>query len=241
MRPSPYQLKGKDLSLSQRFSLYINSVCMHSQNVLFVWAFVATILLIFQNTSGPLTENITTTLRVPKCPYVWHGGSPTHNGSCWCGNDGYCMCTPSLAIDAIMEVDTPSEDVSIVLVRRRDAPRDKHAIVGGFVEVGESVEAAVHREVKEETNLVVSEIELFQIYSDPHRDLRRHTASAVYRGRVRDSSTLKVGDDAKSTEIIKLKDALSLLDLTFDHSKILRDYARKYHPDIQFENKKHSL
>ena len=39
------------------------------------------------------------------CPYVWHGGSPSgsHRGSCWCGDDNYCMCTPSLAIDCIIE------------------------------------------------------------------------------------------------------------------------------------------
>ena len=43
------------------------------------------------------------------CPIQkWHGGSPldTYGGSCYCGNDKYCMCTPSLAIDAIIEVHT---------------------------------------------------------------------------------------------------------------------------------------
>jgi len=39
---------------------------------------------------------------------VWHGGYPVkkgkyqHDGSCWCGQDSYCMCTPSLAIDSIL-------------------------------------------------------------------------------------------------------------------------------------------
>ena len=35
----------------------------------------------------------------------WHGGSPNKfpRGSCWCGEiDKYCMCTPSLAIDAVI-------------------------------------------------------------------------------------------------------------------------------------------
>lgn len=26
-------------------------------------------------------------------------------GSCWCSRDAYCLCTPSLAIDAIIEMD----------------------------------------------------------------------------------------------------------------------------------------
>ena len=44
------------------------------------------------------------------CPteHKWNGGTPlpldTYHGSCYCGNDKYCMCTPSLAIDAIIEV-----------------------------------------------------------------------------------------------------------------------------------------
>ena len=142
------------------------------------------------------------------------------------------MCTPSLAIDAIMEVDDGLSELSIVLVRRKDAPRDKHAIVGGFVEVGETMEDAVRREVKEETNLDVTDIELFTIYSDPQRDARRHTVSAVYKGKVKSISGMKVGDDAKGVEVIKLKDAVTLLDLAFDHKTILFDYIARYHPDI---------
>lgn len=50
----------------------------------------------------------------PPCPYKWHGGSPTdsHPGSCWCGNDTYCLCTPSLAIDAIIELQRPNQGAS---------------------------------------------------------------------------------------------------------------------------------
>jgi 8-oxo-dGTP diphosphatase len=209
------------------------------QNIILPWAIIATCLLIFQsfsNTSSNYAENTTSSLRQRVCPYTWHGGSPAFNGSCWCGHDAYCMCTPSLAIDAIMEVTQPSDSqVYIVLVRRRDIPRDKHAIVGGFVEIGESVENAVHREVREETNLEVTGLELFQMYSDPHRDLRRHTVSAVYRGHVEQSEIrehMKVGDDAKGVVVIKLSDALSLLDIAFDHAEILTDYARKFHPDL---------
>ena len=96
-----------------------------------------------------------------RCPYKWHGGSPTDSprGSCWCGLDSYCMCTPSLAIDAIIEVtggetnadanaNGESDTLSLVLVHRRDPPKDRYAIPGGFVDVGESVEAAVRREVR---------------------------------------------------------------------------------------------
>ena len=53
--------------------------------------------------------------RTQPCPYVWHGGAPSGEprGSCWVGNDGYAMCTPSLAIDLVIE----SGDDAVVLVR----------------------------------------------------------------------------------------------------------------------------
>lgn len=52
------------------------------------------------------------------------------------------MCTPSLAIDAIIEVrksihtdpeEFQSDEVSVVLVKRRDPPRDVYAIPGRYI------------------------------------------------------------------------------------------------------------
>lgn len=176
-----------------------------------------------------------------KCPYKWHGGSPNGDlrGSCWCGLDSYCMCTPSLAIDAIIEVpgkiavpDGNDNDPYIVVVRRKDPPKDKHAIPGGFVDVGETVEHATIREVKEETNLNVASLEQFHVYSDPARDARRHTVSVVFRCIVSDLSTLHKGDDAKGVDLIKLKDLLKAeANLAFDHAKIFREYAQRYYAE----------
>jgi ADP-ribose pyrophosphatase YjhB (NUDIX family) len=54
---------------------------------------------------------------------------------------------------------------------------------GGFVNVGETVENAVLREVHEETNVMLDEDSVFQVrtVSDPRRDPRRHTVSVVFR------------------------------------------------------------
>lgn len=224
-----YSVKDKEGSC--RSEVMLN--CKQYSGLLLCWAVIATVLFVRQSLNiQSVTDTASSNLRQPKCPYIWHGGSPTHNGSCWCGNDGYCMCTPSVAIDAVMEVESNDKDVHIVLVRRKDAPRDKHAIVGGFVEVGEAVEDAVWREVKEETNLDVTDLQLFDIYSDPQRDARRHTVSVVYRGLIKDTSGMKVGDDAKRVEVIRLRDAMTLLDLAFDHKQILTDYIKTYHPEL---------
>lgn len=187
--------------------------------ILLLWALIATYSALFR---GAVT-----------CPWIWHGGSPAFKGSCWCGADDYCMCTPSLAIDGIIEVQDPANpsEISIVLVHRRDPPKDLYAIPGGFVDIGETVEHATARELKEETNLDVTGLEQFRVYSDPTRDKRRHTVSAVLRGRALDVTALHKGDDAKAVKIIPLR-LVPTLDLAFDHRVILMDYIEKYHPHL---------
>jgi 8-oxo-dGTP diphosphatase len=205
-----------------------------SQNMMFpnkyralLWAVVAALVVMLVVSIAMLRDTL---LPVPPrpCPYVWHGGSPTdsHRGSCWCGLDEYCMCTPSLAIDCIIEYEQ-----SVVLVWRKDPPADRFAIPGGFVSVGESAETATIREIKEETNLTLSSLEQFRFYSDPGRDARRHTVSMVYRGTVTDVTSIHTGDDAKSVKVIPMKEVL-FLNLAFDHRSIFEDYFRRYHPAI---------
>jgi 8-oxo-dGTP diphosphatase len=83
------------------------------------------------------------------------------------------------------------------------------------VNVGETLEETVTREVKEETNLGLVSLEQFKIYSDPNRDKRRHTVSAVFRCIATDSKDLKKGDDAKYVAVVPLRDVLKL-PLAFD-------------------------
>ena len=110
------------------------------------------------------------------------------------------------------------------------------------MEVGETVEEAVIREVHEETNLALSvqanHLEQFHVYSNPNRDKRRHTVSAVCRCVVsmKDAGGLKKGDDAKQVVLMPLKDALRL-NLAFDHHVILSDYIKAYHPSLLLPSK----
>ena len=86
--------------------------------------------------------------------------------------------TPLLAADTIIEL-TDFHDRPIVLIERANPPFG-WAIPGGFVDVGEIVEYAAVREAKEEVCLDISLIALLGIYSDPSRDNRGHTVTAVY-------------------------------------------------------------
>ncbi len=67
----------------------------------------------------------------------------------------------------------------VILIKRKNPPNG-WAIPGGFVDYGESVEAAAIREAREETGLELSGLRQFHVYSDPRRDQRVHTISTVF-------------------------------------------------------------
>jgi 8-oxo-dGTP diphosphatase len=163
----------------------------------------------------------------------WHGGHPIQDrsGACWCGGiDEYCMCTPSLAIDLIITSASFSEgnfnDVNVAeyiwLVRRKDT--DQLATMGGFVNINETVEHAVKRELQEEMGLELRfPPRLVGVYSDPRRDNRRRTVSAVYAVHLEDNFQPQAGDDAK--EVIRISiDEIELHSYFSDHRTILLDY-----------------
>ena len=125
--------------------------------------------------------------------------------------------TPLLTVDIIIEMtDRPGRPV--VLIERRHPPHG-WAMPGGFVDVGESLESAAVREAREETSLDVTLKVLLGNYSDPGRDARGHTASAVYIAEA--TGEPMAADDARNLELV---DPHELPPLVFDHARILADY-----------------
>jgi 8-oxo-dGTP diphosphatase len=123
---------------------------------------------------------------------------------------------PVPTVDVIIE--TPGE--KIVLIERKNPPPG-WALPGGFVDSGETLAAAARREAMEETGLDVELTELFHCYSDPRRDPRQHTVSAVFIGRPRGGFEPKGSDDAARAGRFALDE---LPELAFDHGTILADY-----------------
>jgi 8-oxo-dGTP diphosphatase len=108
----------------------------------------------------------------------------------------------------------------VLLIRRRHEPfRDGYALPGGFVDVGETVEHACRRELKEETGLEVGALRLIGVYSDPNRDPRGHTCSIAYLAGV-DRADVRAGDDAAAAEWVADWRSETM---AFDHAKILAD------------------
>ncbi len=130
--------------------------------------------------------------------------------------------TPYLAVDVIVQLWEGDRFKGIVLVERKNPPVGL-AIPGGFVEVGESVEAAAVREIKEETGLDVKLRRLLGVYSEPDRDPRFHVVSVVFVGDAEGDP--QAGSDAKEVKVFRIED-VPLDRLVFDHSRIILDYLR---------------
>ena len=124
--------------------------------------------------------------------------------------------TPKLTVDAVIIFDG-----RLVLIQRKNPPFEgMFAFPGGFVEVGETTEAAVIREAEEETGLSIEIVKLLGVYSKPSRDPRGHTVSVCYLSK--GYGDLAAGSDAKN---VALFDVDEVPELAFDHGEIL-DQAR---------------
>jgi len=133
--------------------------------------------------------------------------------------------TPYISTDGIVEIYIDGTFMGIVLIDRLNPPHGT-ALPGGFMDIGETIEACLKREMREEIGLEVEIVQLLGLYSDPSRDPRFHTVSAVYVCRA--YAMPKAGDDAKSTKVVAIGD-LHTESFVFDHGRIIEDYlaARK--------------
>jgi len=141
-----------------------------------------------------------------------------------CGEVLRLYRNPRLTVDIIIEV----TGKGIILIERKNPPFG-WAIPGGFVDYGESLEAAAIREAREETGMELVNLRQFHAYSDPERDPRGHTVSVVFTAIGKGFPV--AADDAKNLQIFPL-DRLPE-HLAFDHAAILADYSGAGRQDLQ--------
>ena len=118
-----------------------------------------------------------------------------------------------LSVDAVI-----LKNGHLLLIKRGFEPyKDSWALPGGMVDLNESVEEAVEREVLEETSLKVISLLLIGIFSRPGRHPRQAVAIA-YKCEV--EGIAKAGDDARDLKYFPLNDVPK--SLAFDHSEIIK-------------------
>jgi 8-oxo-dGTP diphosphatase len=127
--------------------------------------------------------------------------------------------TPLLTVDCVVF----DAEGRVLLIRRARPPFEgSYALPGGFVDIGETVEAAAKRELLEETGVKVGKLTLVGVYSDPDRDPRGHTCSVAFTTKIKTAKPI-AGDDASAAEWVALKPSTKL---AFDHCKIIRDAVK---------------
>ncbi len=125
---------------------------------------------------------------------------------------------PRVAVDGLVV----HADKLVTVRRGHDPFRGMLALPGGFVELGEPVEAAVVREVREETGLETRVVRLVGVFSDPMRDPRGHVVSITY-ALAETAGVLIAGSDAAE---ILLIDPEAPPPMAFDHNEIVRRWRR---------------
>jgi len=126
---------------------------------------------------------------------------------------------PAVTVDALVFCRS-GEVLYVALIRRAQPPFEGDwAFPGGFVDMEESLEQSVSRELMEETGLEGIPLEQFYTAGDVHRDPRHRTITIVYIGFTPDElPDMVAGDDAGEASWFPVD---RLPALAFDHAEIL--------------------
>ncbi len=126
---------------------------------------------------------------------------------------------PAVTTDAVVFFEN-NNGWEVLLIRRKNNPfKEMWALPGGFVEMDETLEEGVLRELEEETGLKGIKLEQLHTFSTVDRDPRGRTIGVAFWGfTTKENSTVKGGDDASEAKWFPIK---NLPTLAFDHQEIM--------------------
>ncbi len=131
---------------------------------------------------------------------------------------------PALTVDAVV-FKKSDKNYKVLLIERKFPPyKGKWALPGGFVDMDETLDNAISRELKEETGLENIHLEQLHTFGTLNRDPRGRTVSVVYWGIAKNDSNAVAGDDAAKA---KWFDINTLPELAFDHNNVIKMAIKK--------------
>lgn len=131
---------------------------------------------------------------------------------------------PAVTVDAAVLVKKDGITSILLIERKHDPFKGCYALPGGFVDEDETLEEAVVRELQEETNLSLNNLQQFRVYSRPDRDPRGRTISVIFISELDSFPDAVAGDDAAAVKWFPFD---QLPDLAFDHGEIVNDIIKK--------------
>ncbi|MEO0899553.1 MAG: NUDIX domain-containing protein [Bacteroidota bacterium] len=139
-----------------------------------------------------------------------------------------------LAVDAVVFGYQPESGISVLLIKRKFPPfQGGWALPGGFVNVDESLEQAVTRELEEETGIKINYLEQLYTFGQPERDPRQRVVSVAYFVLIReDIYSLHAQTDAEDAKWFDIND---LPNLAFDHQRIIDVAIQRVRNKIIYE------
>ncbi|WP_163398438.1 NUDIX hydrolase [Flavobacterium fluviatile] len=139
-----------------------------------------------------------------------------------------------IAVDAIV-FGYQNNQLYVLLIQQKFGTQESYwALPGGLVKNDESLQDAVKRELKEETNVTVTYFEqLFTFGDDINRDPRNRVISVAYFALVDPSKlTIKADSDADHAQWYKINE---IPDLAFDHNDILKKAIERLKAKLTYE------
>ncbi len=157
----------------------------------------------------------------------------------------YKYARAALTVDAVV-FGVADEGLKILMIKRNELSPEipaaeqaflgHWALPGGFVDVGESLDHAVSRELREETGMRDVYLEQLYTFGDPGRDPREHVVSVAYLALVRPgdyilSTTDRESDaqDARWFPVDSLPEKIA-----FDHRKIFDVGFRRLKAKVRY-------
>ena len=145
----------------------------------------------------------------------------------------YEHARPALTVDAVV-FGLGTKALELLLIQRDNEPfRGRWALPGGFVQMNETLEAAVRRELEEETGLAGVFLEQLYTFGDPGRDPRGRTVTVAYYALVQPGEHRVVA--ASDARAARWYDVSALPRLAFDHDRVIETALARLKGKLRYQ------